>query len=67
MTKRRWRAVRIGGVLIALVYGVSTLVHTPSDADMLARFRSHRAIFDQLLQMLVDDNRDMWIDSTDRS
>jgi hypothetical protein len=54
------------GVLSALAYGLLSILHTPSDAEMLAQFHTHRASFDQLLQMYVEDKPDrfIWVQST---
>ena len=71
MTERRWPIVvvtlTLAGVLSGLGYGVFSVVHTPSDADMLNRFHAHRASFDQLLHMFVEDKQDMFIATLGRS
>src|SRR5215207_5891891 len=33
----------------------------PSDDEMLATFRANRDVFDQLVQMYIADDQDMWI------
>lgn len=49
------------GAMIALGFWVFNLEHAPSDEVMLSEFRSHRAVFDRLLQMFAADNQDMLI------
>jgi hypothetical protein len=55
------RNLLVFGMLVLGGFGGWYFLRTPSDTEMIARFRANRAVFDQLVLMYIADNQDMWI------
>ena len=56
------RSVLVCGVVVLVGFGWWYIRREPSDNELIARFRANRAVFDQLVQMYIADDRDELID-----